>query len=130
MKQKLRNESGQSMVEFALILPVLLFIVIGIIEFGFMFSGYLALTNASREAVRYISLGGDNASAIQRAKDVSMNLDPNQMTILIDPSGGIRERGDSVKVTIQYDYKFLTPFFGVLFGNTLELEADAVMRVE
>ena len=130
MKRKLRSEKGQSMVEFALIMPVLLLIVVGIIEFGLMFSGYLALTNASREAVRYISLGGDDASAIQRAKDVSMNLDSNKMTVLINPSGANRERGDSVKVTIKYQYKFLTPFIGIIFGNTLDLEADAVMRVE
>ena len=70
MKLNLKEDKGQSMVEFAMILPVLLLIIIGIIEFGFMFSGYLALSNASREAVRTVSLGETDMVAIQRAKEI------------------------------------------------------------
>ena len=55
---RMKRSKGQSLVEFALVMPLLMLILIGIIEFGFMFSGYLSLTNASREAARVISLGG------------------------------------------------------------------------
>jgi hypothetical protein len=130
MKLKLKEEKGQSMVEFAMILPVLLLIIIGIIEFGFMFSGYLALSNASREAVRTVSLGETDTVAIQRAKDVAIILNPSKMIVSINPSAAIRDRGDSVRVTIVYEYDFLTPFMESLFGGNLQLEAEATMRVE
>ena len=130
MKLNPREEKGQSMVEFALILPVLILIIIGIIEFGFLFSGYLALTNASREAVRTVSLGETDVEAIQRAKDVAIILNPAKMNVSISPSAVIRDRGDSVTATISYDYDFLTPFMEKLFGSNLQLEAEATMRVE
>ena len=125
-----KNEKGQSMVEFALVIPVLLLIVIGIIEFGFMFSSYLTLTNASREAVRYISLGGDDVGAILRANNVAVNTDPNRMVVTISPTSSNRDRGDSVTVEINYDYDFLTPFMDVLLGNNFNLKVKATMRVE
>ncbi|MDH8677312.1 TadE/TadG family type IV pilus assembly protein [Fusibacter bizertensis] len=130
MKRKLKNENGQSMVEFALIVPLLLLIIVGIIEFGFMFSGYLTLTNASREAVRTISLGRSDSAAILRANDTIVNLDKDQMLVKIDPSDAAREQGDSVTVTITYDYTFLTPFMEAIFGGDFQIEVSTTMRVE
>ena len=46
------GESGQSMVEFALVLTPLLFILLGIVQFGFIFNAYITITNAAREAAR------------------------------------------------------------------------------
>lgn len=130
MKLNFKREEGQSMVEFALVLPVLMLIIIGIIEFGFLFSGYLALSNASREAVRTVSLGETDVVAIQRAKDVAMTLNPSKMNVSISPTSVMRDRGDSATVTIVYEYDFLTPFMEAIFGGDLQLEADATMRVE
>ena len=45
-------ERGQSLVEFALVLTPLLLILLGIIQFGFIFNSYVTLTNAAREAAR------------------------------------------------------------------------------
>ena len=118
------------MVEFAMIVPILLLIVVGIIEFGFMFSGFLTLTNASREAARAISLGATDANAIQRAKDSSMQLDGTQMVVVIDPNSGTRQQGDMVTVTISYEYDFLTPFMEAILGSNFMLETDTTMRVE
>jgi Flp pilus assembly protein TadG len=46
------DDGAQSIVEFALILPILLFLVMGIIQFGLVFNAYVTLTNAVREAAR------------------------------------------------------------------------------
>ena len=48
-----RGEDGQAMVEFALILPILLLILCGIIDFGWLFYNQLALNNICREGARY-----------------------------------------------------------------------------
>jgi Flp pilus assembly protein TadG len=47
-----RTGSGQSLVEFALVLLPLFFILLGIIQFGFIFNTYVTMTNASRDAAR------------------------------------------------------------------------------
>lgn len=57
-----RNEAGQSMVEMALVLPILLILVGGILDFGWLFYNQLALTNAAREGARYAALHYTQAS--------------------------------------------------------------------
>ncbi|HET7701502.1 MAG TPA: TadE/TadG family type IV pilus assembly protein [Candidatus Limnocylindria bacterium] len=49
----LHDEEGQNIVEFALLLPLLMYILMGIIQFGFIFAAYLTLNNAVREGARW-----------------------------------------------------------------------------
>ena len=51
-KKRLRNERGQTMVEFALVLPILVVLVLAIAQFGVAFNNYIALTDAARAAAR------------------------------------------------------------------------------
>ena len=53
-----RSEDGAQLVEFALVLPLLLFVVLGIAEFGFIFQRYEVVTNAAREGARIAVLPG------------------------------------------------------------------------
>ena len=53
IKRMRKSEAGQSMVEMALVLPILLLLVGGIMDFGWLFYNQLALTNAAREGARY-----------------------------------------------------------------------------
>ncbi len=53
-----RKKRGQSLAEFALVLPILLLIMFGIIDFGWMLFNYVALNNGLREGLRYASVGG------------------------------------------------------------------------
>ncbi|MCD4713999.1 MAG: pilus assembly protein [Clostridiales bacterium] len=130
MKRFLKKDDGQAMVELALILPVLLLIIMGIFEFGFMFNNYLTLNNVSREAARYASLGGTDAEAVVRAIEIAPNLDSDQLTIVITPSESNRGRGDSLEVVVTYQYSLLTPFLDGIISNGIPLEAKTVMRVE
>lgn len=125
-----KKEDGQAMVELALILPILLLIIMGIFEFGFMFNNYLTLNNVSREAARYASLGGADSQAMARATEIAPNLDATRLTIVITPTQANRGRGDSVKVVVTYRYNLLTPFLDGIITNGIPLEAKTVMRVE
>lgn len=60
---------GQGLVEFMLILPVLLLITLGIVEFGRIFAIYSMVTSASREAARYGASVGDNGGGTPRYLD-------------------------------------------------------------
>lgn len=51
-----RDDEGQNIVEFALLLPLLMYILMGIIQFGFIFAAYLTLNNAVREGARWGSI--------------------------------------------------------------------------
>ena len=54
-KEKTRKQKGQSLVEVALVFPLLLMMLSGLIEFGFMLNFYLSLTDSSRETARFFS---------------------------------------------------------------------------
>jgi Flp pilus assembly protein TadG len=58
-----RRERGQSLVEFAMIFPIFLVLLLGIIEFGFMFNGQLSLNYATRDAALIAAEAGNNSIA-------------------------------------------------------------------
>jgi Flp pilus assembly protein TadG len=70
-----RHQRGQSLVEFALILPVLMLILMGIVQMGFVFNAYVTISNATREAARTATIylydrnlsAGDNDTARNEA---------------------------------------------------------------
>ncbi|HZQ80451.1 MAG TPA: TadE/TadG family type IV pilus assembly protein [Gaiellaceae bacterium] len=59
---RLRDEGGQAIVEFALVLPILLMVVTGIVQFGIAFNHYLTLTDAVRAGARVAAVSSDAAS--------------------------------------------------------------------
>ena len=63
------HSRAQGMVEFALILPLLLLLLIGIIEFGYYFFIYSSVNSAAREAVRYGAAAGDSANGMPYFQD-------------------------------------------------------------
>jgi hypothetical protein len=66
---KLKSEHAQTMVEFALVFPVVLLITYGLIEFGRMVFIYAEVTNAAREAARYGAAAGDSGDGTPYYKD-------------------------------------------------------------
>lgn len=62
--KSLKNEKGQSLVEFAIILPILLLVVMAILEFGMMLNNYLTIQNAAREGAR-VGIAGGTDTQIQ-----------------------------------------------------------------
>ena len=69
-----RDERGSPAVEFALIAPVLILLVLGIVQFGFAFYTYNEMMNGAREGARRLAVGASDASAIDRAEN-TMALD-------------------------------------------------------
>ncbi len=119
------NESGAALVEFALVLPLLLVLVFGIIDFGLYFYNDLQLTHVARDAARFASVGdvaGANA-AIVGATLISTSIDSSS----VDPAS----TGSPATVTLTATYSTLTPlprFVGM--GDTIAITATAIMRRE
>jgi len=125
--RRLREERGASAVEFALIAPLLVLLVIGIIEFGHAFQVHGQLSAAAREGVRAMALQNDPAAARAAVRQATSTLDPavTDAQISITPAACPLTGGSTtVRLTIDYDMPFLTGFLGA----GLDLSGTGVMR--
>lgn len=119
-RARLRGEEGQSIVEFAFVLPLLLAILLGICQFGITFNNYLTLTDATRVGARKAAvsrlLGDDGAAA--RAATIAaasnINLTPAQVDVqAVDWT----TPGSDVTVTATYPYSINILGWVVKTGN-------------
>ncbi|MDN5293987.1 MAG: hypothetical protein PWQ91_690 [Eubacteriales bacterium] len=116
--------------EFALVLPLLLLLLLGIIEFGRIFNAYLIVTSASREGARYGAAGASDSEIVAKVKDAVMILDEDKVTVTITPSQSYRVRGTEIKVTVEYPVPLYDPIVSQLVGNPVVVRGETVMRVE
>ncbi len=139
------RDRGQSLSEFALIIPVFLLVMSGIFDFGYMLYSRLTIINATREATRAATIvpGYDTIDAIvdARVKSDAFAVDTSAATMSISAicipikstptcdfsSGTSAKPGDAVKVTVTYDYHL---FFPLLFGNIVTFSSTAQMVLE
>jgi Flp pilus assembly protein TadG len=128
MRKQLRNERGASAVEFAFIVPLLLILVLGIVEFAHAFQVQGTLSAAAREGVRVMALHNDPTEAKATVRTAADSLNPalTDAQITISPSS-CPQTGTSttlVRLTISYPMPFLTDFFGA----SVDLTGTGVMR--
>lgn len=119
------NASGAAALEFALILPILVLLVCGIIEFGFVFQAQLALTHAAREGARIASVGKWDVGTPALVRAQAFPVTPVTITTVpADP--GTATSGMAITVTIRhaYDWRVLP------FPGTVQLQGTATMRKE
>jgi len=126
-----RSIRGQSLVEFALVLPMFLLLLIGITEFGRAWMTRNILTGASREAVRIAAVQGNTASALSRANSILSSAGISGALVNIADDG--TPYGTCI-VTVSYAFPvsvagFLNTF-GILSGNNITLTTSTSMRKE
>lgn len=131
----LRREDGSAAVEFAFVLPILLMILLGIMEFGIILYRQEVLTNASREGARFgIIIGSPRPSPGQIQDVVSTYLSSAGLTAGdadIDVTGAQGDSGDDLTVAVTYTYTFIAlPNFVSDLAGTLDLSATTVMKHE
>ncbi len=128
MREGLRTERGATAVEFALIVPLLIVLVIGIAEFGRAFQVQGTLSAAAREGVRLMALQNDPAAARAAVRNAAASLDPGitdgQITISPASCPVLNGGSTSVRLTINYPMPYLTGFF----GTGVDLTGTGVMR--
>jgi len=116
------------MVEFALILPVLLMIIMGIVEFGRAYSAYMTIQNAAREGARLSITGATDPEIVALAKQVASTLDSADLTVTVTPA--TRVQGDLLTVTVRYRFKFLVPLISNIVGPLGDFTSSTAMRLE
>lgn len=121
------DDRGAAAVEFALVLPLLLILIFGIIDFGRMLNAKITLTEAAREGSRAAALLGADAGA-DRARTAAAGFAINDPDVAECPSSAGPD--DNATVTVTYDFQFITPIsllFGANGDGTVKLSATGVM---
>jgi Flp pilus assembly protein TadG len=149
---RLRDTRGGSLVEAALITPLLLLLTFGIIDFASMFYVYLALENGISQATRFAVTGqllndpSNPGTALDRTGSIELAMRNATPTLTIPDSAfsfshlstgstswaaGVGGPGDIEKVTVDYTWTFLTPLIRPFFpGGQLLIEVDSSMKDE
>jgi Flp pilus assembly protein TadG len=112
MSRRWNSDRGAVAVEFALIFPILIVILIGIVEYGSMFNSQLLVTGAAREGARSMSVTGSVAQAQAAAVASAAGLAPRLTSGNVTVSASSCTSGADVTVTVTYVKPFLTGFFG------------------
>lgn len=140
-RRMLGDEHGGSLVEFAIVMPLLFILLFGIIDFGILLYNQAVITNASREGARY---GIVSRSPRRTDEEISSFVrsfcDSNLLktfgtwtdpTVIPDHAGG-QDFGDSLLVQVQWQHRFLAlpNLPGVGLSNPMTLSAHTVMNYE
>jgi Flp pilus assembly protein TadG len=137
------RNGGQAIVEFALVIPVFLMILFGILDFGFALYSRITLINATREGAHAAVTQVDNAPGIPVMVEAAIRANSNTLvwsdvtvtTTCVRPSGacnfsgvaGTLAPGDSIRVATSYVYH---SFFARFLGATVPMGTNVSMVVE
>ena len=137
-----QDQQGQSTIEFALILPLMVLIVVGIFEIGRAFFAYIAITNAAREGVRIYTFTPDTTSFSEINQTVTSEVgtatlvDPTKIdsidifcgysdtSVLNDANLDACPHMEPITVTVTYSHELI---LGVFFSEPLMLVRSAEM---
>ncbi|MCA1065262.1 pilus assembly protein [Rossellomorea sp. AcN35-11] len=117
----MKNEDGQSLVEYAFVLPLLLLLIFGIVDFGRYFHAALTVDHAGREAARAASVGNHDVVGVAVRNGASISLTAGNVQFSTS--------AEEATVRIIYPITFITPVIGSLIGP-LQVEDTTVMRIE
>ncbi len=129
-------ERGSVAVEFALVLPVLLLIVFGIIDFGRLLNAQIELTGAARDGARLAALGYPTAEVQARVAAAAPDLSGITTTVAASCPPGAGPTADA-QVDVSYPFTFITPIGAIVrlvgssgVGGPTVLTAQGVMPCE
>ena len=137
--KKIQHEQGQSLVEMAVSLVLLLLLLSGAVEFGMAFFQYIQLRDAAQEGAFYGSIDPTNSNAIA-SRTIGASNSPIDLTTFTMGCGGssgsnticitytglaCEDTGNAITVTLTYDHRIFMPFMsGILGRTTIPLKAS------
>jgi Flp pilus assembly protein TadG len=130
-----RRSRGQALVEFALVLPVFILLLAGMIDFGFAFYSYMTVINGARVGARAAIINpADTNGTIEAAVNAeAVALNPAPSTLITCTKAGVTEActaatsGDTIAVKVSYTYNNIWP---VPFAPQIPMSSTVTMRIE
>lgn len=124
-------QRGQALVELSLAIVVLLFLALGVVQFGVLYSLKLRVEHAAGEGARYAATemlhGATDADIVQHTLAAAPNLPPPAPTVTVQAP--VRQGGQPVVVTVSYFYRPTVPIVGQMVGP-ITLKGRAEARLE
>ncbi len=128
MRKTITEEKGQSMTEFAIVLPILVVFLFGVIQFGILFNNYVTLTDAGRAGARTAAVSRQVSNPVGAATTMvqssAANLNQSNLNVSVSSSW---QPGADVTVTATYPYSISLLGWVVSSGN---LTSTTTERVE
>lgn len=131
-----KRESGQSILEFALIIPLSLLLIFGIVDIGMLVINLISVREATQEAALYAAIQPTDQSGItaRALNSTSFPVDITDATVIIKTYDKYRNlgpacagNGNMIEITIQKPFYFITPMFSIFTSDeSLVLEATQV----
>lgn len=126
--RNLKNETGQTMTEFAIVLPILVVLLFGIIQFGILFNNYITLTDAARAGAREAAVSRNdadpNGAATTAVRNAAADLNQTNLGVTVNSAW---QAGTDVTVTATYPWS-ISLLGWVVSGGTLS--SKTTERVE
>lgn len=132
------TERGQSLVEFAISLTVIMMLLAGAVEFGIALFQFVQLRDAAQEGALYGSIHpGDDTNIEARIRSASLSPidlqnDPDVTIVITYPDGAPNCEGKGIQVEVSYPHRIGMPFIGPIIGsNTIPLTGrvtDTILR--
>lgn len=124
-----RSRNGQAVVEFSLILPVLVLLVLGLVQLGQVISLMLTLQIGASEGARVAITGATNTAITQQVDNVVNDVSPSDLGVSITPLSG-RQSGQNVSVMVTYSDPILFGELASLWGASIPLSATVTMEMQ
>lgn len=136
-----KRSRGQAVVEFAIILPIFMLLLLIALDFGRLFFSYIEISNAAREAVAFGSNNPTNSAGMLAKAQQETNsqaqggehpislaaacVDTTGATITCSSAGGGAGAGNTITVTVSEPFSFLTPLINQFFGGSFSIGTSA-----
>ena len=128
-RRSLRDQKGQTMVEFALIMPVLFLVLFGIIQFGALYNDYITLTDAARVGARKAAVSRQTGNPVGLATTATRNaasdLDLSKFTVSVTATAWAA----GADVTVEATYPYEVDIMGMVVASGT-LKSSTTERIE
>ena len=121
--------NGQALAEFALVIPIVLLVFMGIFDLGRMIFAYNDISNAAREGARTAIVNQDPTAVANEAKAATTGLAPSDVIVTVTSCAPPVKIGCLITIKIDYLWRPLTPIIGNIIGP-INLSATTAMPVE
>ncbi|HEY8909346.1 MAG TPA: TadE/TadG family type IV pilus assembly protein [Desulfosporosinus sp.] len=126
-----KEEHGQALVEMALVLPLFLLLLFGVIEMGRVCNAYITVSNAAGAGGRMATIGGTNDQIDTAIKNVAVSLNLTSLIITITPTlFSQRYSGQEVTVEVTYPVQLVIPIISNVVPNPVVVRSKVKMRLE
>jgi hypothetical protein len=114
-------------VEFALLLPILLLVLLALVQIGVLARDRLLLAQAARAGVREAAITDSESAVVESATRAAPGLDPARLRVAVERAGS---RGAPVVVSVAYDVPIAAVLAGWLLPDVVTLDDSATARQE